>query len=262
MFKLLKNLFFLGCCFVGYFWLRKESIVENWLSNQLHTQVSIGRISPKTSGFKIRHLCIYNALPSERFPYAAEIEYINIRFSLISMLLAKKIEISDLLVHGANFTIFPHDNHGTQTNWSLLWKNFLPIKNISYSEASSTSKLDKAPILVKRCIFVNTRVHGLRSHNKDFSPLAVPSLEFHGTKSSSVTLPTLSTALASLLYLAVEESLYHLNLPGDIVKPLSQQAREHFHSTYSELQDQFKESKITPRPTEEIMGFVRELLFH
>ncbi|WP_407365611.1 hypothetical protein [Chlamydia pecorum] len=255
MFKLIKNLCFIGCCIVGYFWLRKESLVESWLSTQLHTQVSVGRISLKTSGIKIRHLCIYNLLSSDRFPYAAEMEYVNIRFSLISMLLAKKVEISDIFVHGTNFTIFPYDDNN-QTNWSLLWKNLLPVKSLSKTTEGISSKIDRTPILIKRCIFVNTRIHG-RSQNKDFSPLAVPSLEFQSTK----TLPTPSIALSSLLYLAVEESLYHLRLPGDIVKPLAQQSREYFYSTYPGFQDHIKEKPPYVKPTEEIMGFIRDLLF-
>lgn len=90
MLKLLKNLFLLAFCIAAYFWIRKESIVEHWLSAKLHTQVTVGRVSPRTSGMKIRYVCIHNPMPSERFPYAMEIEYVNLRFSLISMLLYEK----------------------------------------------------------------------------------------------------------------------------------------------------------------------------
>ncbi|ANG65731.1 hypothetical protein [Chlamydia gallinacea] len=264
MFKLLKNIFLLAFCIIIYFWIRKESIVEHWLSAKLHTQVSIGRITPRTSGIKIRYLCIHNPIPSERFPYAMEIEYINLRFSLISMLLSKKIEISDLLIHGANFTILPYDTHSSKTNWFLLWKNFIPQgkENATFPPLYS-SKLDNIPVLIKRCLFVNTRIHGLKSNNKEVTHFAVPSLEFHSTINKQNSLPDLSSAFAFLLYLAVEESLCHANLPGDIVQPLSQQAHTYFTSSYPMLKD-YKTPEIAgnQKSTEEILGFVRELFFH
>ncbi|WP_348662789.1 hypothetical protein [Chlamydia vaughanii] len=268
MFKLLKNLFLLAFCIIAYFWIRKESIVEHWLSAKLHTQVSVGRVSPRTSGMKIRYLCIHNPMPSERFPYAMEIEYVNLRFSLISMLLSKKIEISDLLVHGANFTVLPYDNHSSKTNWFLLWKNFIPQNEEQLSNTNShafqSSKLDDIPVLVKRCLFINTRIHGIKSNNKEITYLAVPSLEFHSNINKQGSLPNLSTAITSLLYLAVEESLYHVNIPGDIVKPLSKQSHTYFSSSYPILKDH-EAKEITGNPkksTEEIVGFVRELFFH
>ncbi|AAD18286.1 hypothetical protein CpB0134 [Chlamydia pneumoniae TW-183] len=257
MFKLLKNLFLIGCCIVGYFWMRKESIVEQWLSNRLHTQVTVGRVSIRTSGIKIRHICIHNPLASERFPYAAEIEYADVRFSSISMLLTKQLEISELIIHGANFTIFPYDSHGTKTNWSLVWKNFHPQK-----ETPSNLWIDRAPVLIRRCLFLNTRLYGLRANHKDIPHLSVPSLEFHSHTSSAKELPKLSEALPSLLYLALEESLYHLNLPGDIIKPLSQQAHKHFYSSYPQFQDRLNDINTPGTPTEEIIGFIRGLFFH
>ncbi|SPN73295.1 hypothetical protein C10C_0110 [Chlamydia serpentis] len=257
MFKLLKNLLLIGCCFIAYFWIRKESIVEHWLSSRLHTQVTIGRVSIRTSGVKIRHVCIYNPLSSERFPYAAEIEYADVRFSLVSMLLTKKLEISDLIIHGANFTIFPYDNHGTKTNWSLIWKNFYPEKEIS-----SNLWIDRTPVLIRKCLLLNTRLYGLRTNHKDIPHLSVPTLEFHSHNSFSKEHPNLSIALRSLLYLALEESLYHLNLPGDIVKPLSQQAHKYFYSTYPGFQDYLNDVNTPATPTEEIIGFIRGLFFH
>ncbi|ANH78912.1 hypothetical protein Cs308_0742 [Candidatus Chlamydia sanziniae] len=211
----------------------------------------------KTSGLKIRHVCIYNPISSERFPYAAEIESIDVRFSFISMLLAKKIEISDLLIRGANLTIFPYDNHGTKTNWSLVWKNFS-----TQQEPITNSWLDQTPVLIRRCVFINTRVHGTRANQKDVPPLSVPSLEFYSIVNASQGLPKFSTALPLLLYLAVEESLYHLNLPGDIIKRISQQAHEYFYSAYPGFQNYLNESNNPRKSTEELMGFVRELFFH
>ncbi|AHK63284.1 hypothetical protein [Chlamydia avium] len=264
MFKLLKNLFLLALCIIIYFWIRKESIVEQWLSAKLHTQVSIGRISPRTSGIKIRYLCIHNPMPSERFPYAMEIEYVNLRFSLLSMFLSKKIEISDLLIHGANFTIFPCDNHSSKTNWFLLWKNFTPQSKETHPIFSScSSKLDNIPVLIKRCLFINTRIHGIKQNNKEITYLPVPSLEFHSNVSKHNPLPDLSTALTSLLYLAVEESLCHVNLSGDVVQSLSQQAHTYFTSSYPIVKDyETPEIVGAQKSTEEILGFVRELFFH
>ncbi|BAE81136.1 conserved hypothetical protein [Chlamydia felis Fe/C-56] len=266
MIKLLKNLFLLAFCITAYFWIRKESIVEHWLSKKLHTQVTVGRVSPRTSGIKIRHLCIHNPMPSERFPYALEIEYINLRFSLVSMLLSKKIEISDLLVHGANFTILPYDNQSSKTNWSLLWKNFTPQSQentLPFSSSSFSSKFDDIPVLIKRCLFVNTRLHGIKSNNKEIPYLAVPSLEFHSNVSKNKSLPNLATALTSILYLAVEESLYHVNVPGDIVKALSNQSHTYFNSAYPVLIEIEPETtRSSKKSTDEIVGFVRELFFH
>lgn len=267
MFKLLKNLFLLAFCVIAYFWIRKESIVEHWLSAKLHSQVTVGRVSPRTSGMKIRYLCIHNPMPSERFPYAMEIEYVNLRFSLISMLLSKKIEISDLLIHGANFTILPYDNQSSKTNWSLLWKNFTPQNQevLGTSPAQSfSSRLDDVPVLIKRCLFVNTRIHGVKANNKEIPYLAVPSLEYHSNINKQGSLPNLATALTSILYLAVEESLYHVNIPGDIVKALSKQSHTYFSSAYPILiENEEPETTVTQKKsTDEIVGFVRELFFH
>lgn len=87
-------------------------------------------------------------------------------------------------------------------------------------------------MLIKRCLFVNTRIHGIKSNNKDIPYLAVPSMEFHSNISKHHSLPNLATALTSILYLAVEETLYHVNIPGDIVKTLSKQSHNYFNSAY------------------------------
>ncbi|AFS28202.1 hypothetical protein [Chlamydia psittaci] len=267
MLKLLKNLFLLAFCIAAYFWIRKESIVEHWLSAKLHTQVTVGRVSPRTSGMKIRYVCIHNPMPSERFPYAMEIEYVNLRFSLISMLLSKKIEISDLLIHGANFTILPYDSPSSKTNWSLLWKNFTPEAQENRALSSSysfSSRFDDIPVLIKRCLFVNTRIHGIKSNNKDIPYLAVPSMEFHSNISKHHSLPNLATTLTSILYLAVEETLYHVNIPGDIVKTLSKQSHNYFSSAYPIFtpKEECETTTTSKKSTDEIVEFVRELFFH
>ncbi|EPP34311.1 hypothetical protein CP10139811_0246 [Chlamydia ibidis] len=251
---------------IGYFWIRKETLVERWLSSKLHTEVSVGSISPRLSGMKIRHLCIYNIAPHAKLPYAAEIEHINIRFSLISMLLSKKIEISDLLIHGANFSVYSYEVNSPKTNWFLLWKNFFSEENQEPSSqilSTNPSKLDNIPVFIKRCLFTNARVHNAKSSDKEISVCAIPSMEFHSNLTKQIALPNLGTAITSLLYLSVEEGLYHANLPSDIVRPLSKQAHLFFISSRPNFQeDRLLFSEHSPKAREEILEFVRDLFFH
>lgn len=260
MLKFFKNSLILLLCFIAYIWIRKESIVEHWLSENLHTQVSVGRISPKISGMKIRYLCVHNPLASERFPYVIEVENIDVNFSLISMLLSKKMEISDLLIHGAKFTVLPYTHHTSKTNWFLLWKNF--TSHSPHPSDFSPSKLDTAPILIKRCLFINTRLYTPKSSHQDSSCIAIPSLEFHGVLNKHVALPNLSTALVSLLYLAMEESLYHANIPGDIVNSLSEEAHSYFSSSCPLLKEHATHTAQKRKSVKEIAEFAKEMFFH
>lgn len=257
MFKLLKNVLLIFICILGYLWIRKDSLVEHWLSQKLHTQVSVGCVSPRLSGIKIRHLCIHNRPTTiKRFPYALEAEYVKVRFSLLSMLISKKVEISDLTIQGASLTFFPFESNSSKTNWQLLWNGFLQIQEL-HDDLSYTSKIDTLPILIRRCQFINTRIQGFKSNQKDFPVFVLPMLEFR-CNTHNPHLPSLDTAIKSLLYLAVEESIYQANLPGDIVKPLSKLARGYFISASR------KKDLNYPYPsqsTEEVVGLIREFFF-
>lgn len=241
MFKLVKNLLFIALCFAGYLWIRKESIAEHWLSDRLHTQVSIDRVIPTTSGIKFRHICIHNPIFSEHFPYAAEIESIEIKGSFLSLLLAKRYDISKIRICGATFSTFPYEKSPLKTNWSFLWKHFLQNENSV-----------GIPVSIKECLFEHTRIHGLRT-NKEVPLTRVPFMTFYG---NPYLLPSFDVAIQLLLYLAVEESLYLANLPGDIVKPLSKQAHNYFSSAHSAALDENHY-----KATEDIIGFIKALVF-
>jgi hypothetical protein len=262
MFKLIKSAFLLTCCVLGYFWIKKESIVEQWLSRQLHTQVTVGNISPGLSKTKIRHLCIHNPFPSDKYPYAVEVEYVSLRYSIVTMLLSKKIDISDVILQGTSLTVFPCEG-SAKTNWSFFWDNF--INHFSspptFHSQSFESSIDTVPVFIKRCLCTNTRVCGVKNNYKEIPTTPIPSLEFRGALSCS-PLPTLGETARSLLYLIVEESFYHANISGDIARPLAKQARAYFNSSLSEYSHLRQRGAFPPNNlTHEIEGFMKELLF-
>ncbi|WP_080124343.1 hypothetical protein [Chlamydia suis] len=259
MFKLIKSAFFLVCCVLGYFWMKKESIVEQWLSQQLRTQVTIGNISPRLSKTKIRHLCIHNPIPSDKYPYAVEVEYVTLKYSLITMLLSKKIDISDVLFQGTSLTVFPCEG-SAKTNWSFFWENFINSSNDPARFLRGESSIETTPVFIKRCLCTNTRVCGIKNNYKEIPNTPVPSLEFRGSLSHS-PLPTLGETARYLLYLIVEESCYHANVSGDIARPLAKQARAYFNSSLSEDSYIRKRGTFSPNQTNELENFMKELLF-
>ncbi|MBQ8498733.1 hypothetical protein [Chlamydia sp.] len=261
MFKLIKSAFLLGCCVLGYFWIRKESIVEHWLSQQLHTQVTVGNISPGFSKTKIRHLCIHNPLPSDRYPYAVEIECVSLKYSIVTMLLSKKIDISDVFLQGTSLTVFPYEG-STKTNWSFFWDNFIGSNTDMQFRHSQTfeSTINTIPVFIKRCLCTNTRVHGIKNNHKEIPTTPVPSMEFRGSL-SSFPLLTLGETTRALLYLIVEESFFHANISGDIARPLSKQARTYFNSSLSEYSHLKKDGAFPSNFAHELEEFMKELLF-
>lgn len=233
----------------------KERLVEHWLTNTLHTQVSVGRVHIRPSGIKIRHLCIHNHdTPfSKRFPYALEAESVELNFSLITILLAKKFVVSNLSVRGALFSVFPKSLHESKTNWMSFWQQYQlpPAPQLSYV----AEKVDNLPIHIQSCVFIHPRVQGIKMNQKDFAVQEIPSIEFQGQKT---TPPNFVHAVRSILYLSVEEGLLPLDLPAsEVVKPLSEEAHAYFSSPKISSQT----SPEISRPTDDIAGFVRELLF-
>lgn len=261
MFKLIKSAFLIACCIVGYFWIKKESIVEQWLSQQLHAQVTVGNISPGLSKTKIRHLCIHNPLSSDKYPYAVEIEYVSLKYSIVTMILSKKIDISDVILQGTSLTVFPCEG-SSKTNWSFFWDSFINHSNelTKFHSSQFESSVDTIPVFIKRCLCTNTRVSGIKNNYKEIPTTPVPSLEFRGSLSCS-PLPTLGETARALLYLIVEESFYHANVSGDIARPLSKQARAYFNSSLSDYSYLKKRGVFPSNPTNELEGFMKELLF-
>lgn len=255
MFQLLKKICICVVLVLIYLLMYKESIIENWLSTTLNTPVTVGRVNIGPSGMKIRHLCIHNTTPSDKYPYALEAEYVEMRYSLISMLLSKTITISHLSVHGAIFSFFPQDLQASKTNWMALWNQYQPEDHIPQSFIST--KLNEYPIFVRSCVFVHPRVYGVKMNHKDFGIQTIPSLEFRG---QNIARPNLINTIRFLLYLSVEEGLFHAGLPADVVNSLSKDAHTCFSS--SQINNHQTYLVDTSRPKEDIASLARELLFH
>ncbi|EPJ32959.1 hypothetical protein CP061683_1001 [Chlamydia psittaci 06-1683] len=62
----------------------------------------------------------------------------------------------------------------------------------------------------------------------------------------------------------MEETLYHVNIPGDIVKTLSKQSHNYFSSAYPIFtpKEECETTTTSKKSTDEIVEFVRELFFH
>lgn len=263
MLKLLKNIILILICILGYFWIKKETIAEKWLSNLLQTEVSIGKISPKLSEITLKHIYIYN--PKTAFEdnlYALEIDKAKIHFSIISILISKKIEISNLVIDRPIFSFFPNELNPNKTNWSVIWKS-IDIDNTNNpisSYTKYTSKIESMPVIIKRCIFVKPKAIGIK--NTPYT--TIPSLEFYNNSYQSGTIPTLSQALLSLLYLSVEESMFHLNILEEDNPKIASLSRSFFESSNLTFNDSLhkKKPRFSNKPTEEMVGFIKELFFH
>lgn len=255
MFQFLKKICLCVLLALIYFLMYKESIVENWLSSALNAPVTIGRVNIGPSGMKIRHLCIHNTTSSEQYPYALEAEYIDMRYSLVSIILSKTITISHLSIHGALFSFFPQDIQASKTNWMSLWNQYQADDYLPQTFISA--KLNECPIFVRSCVFVHPRVYGMKMNHKDLGVQVIPSLEFKG---HNMMRPNLTNTIRFLLYLSVEEGLFHAGLPADVIKPLSKEAHSCFHS--SRVNNNPTYLVDAPKAKDDITSLARELLFH
>lgn len=255
MFRFLKKICLCVIFALIYLLIYKESIVEQWLSLAFNAPVTVGRVSIGPSGMKIRHLCLHNTATSTQYPYALEAEYIDMRYSLMSIILSKTITISHLSIHGALFSFFPQDIQASKTNWMSLWNQYQADDNLPKSFIAT--KLNELPIFVRSCIFVNPRIYGIKMNHKDLGVQVIPSLEFKG---HNMMRPNLTNTIRFLLYLSVEEGLFHAGLPADVVKSLSKEAHSCFHS--SQVHNHPTYLVDAPKAKDDITTLARELLFH
>ncbi|WP_213357607.1 hypothetical protein [Chlamydiifrater phoenicopteri] len=241
-------------------------MVEQWLSSNLKTTVTVGRVSLGLSTFKIRNLRIHNSVSDEKFPYMLESEQIFMKFSLPTMLLSKKIEISEIIVKGSTLSLFSYSQDVRANNLSLFLVNLdgghsQNKKSSTFNPEYNTSLISQRqpPVFIKRCLFFNTRCYSTINSNKELSINAVPSMEFHG-KTDSV--PTPQQAIKSLLCLSIEECCLHLGVKLTPSQTLLNQSLAFFGSNLPLLETvaNRKDSQSLFPSSKDLPNLLRDLL--
>ncbi|WP_213319014.1 hypothetical protein [Chlamydiifrater volucris] len=243
-------------------------MTEQWLSSNLKTTVTVGRVSLGMSTLKIRNLRIHNSVSDERFPYMLESEQIIVKFSLPTMLLSKKIEIAEITVKGSTISLFSYSQDPRANNLSLFLMNLegghtaqSKRPSSTYEPAHDFSFINQRylPVFIKRCLFFNTRCYSTVNPNKEFSISAVPSMEFLGKIDS---IPTPQQAVKALLCLSIEESCLHLGVKLNPSQNLLNQSLAFFNSNSPLLGTiaNNRDSRSLLSTPKDIPNFLRELL--
>ncbi|MEG0037406.1 MAG: hypothetical protein RR733_04635, partial [Victivallaceae bacterium] len=212
MFKLIKTIFSAGLLILLFLWFRKESLLENWLSDRLGYQVSIGKVSMRKYGIKIRHLCLHN--PSRfnhDYSHALETDFITARISIPKLIFARRLEITLLDIQGPLFNLILSDKNDYESNWSQFFKK--PYRENSFG----------FDVMIKNCLFRGVRFKIFKPNGKELPLISLPFLECH-SKNISAAVPSFLQSVSSLIYLTFESGLSKVNLKPQYSGRLAKQA--------------------------------------
>lgn len=134
MLWLLRRLTFLVFLFllgIGlYFWFQKESILEEYLSDQLGQKVNIEKLTLRPDHIVIDHLTLDNPNRSH-FKKALTIERIQCNFPFF-WILQKRKTISSLTLTQPRFHLELYNHSGIKNNWAMIFQERLPTTNATF----------------------------------------------------------------------------------------------------------------------------------